>query len=108
MLYLIEHLIYLQKVITPRLFFYNIILGDRRTIRQIKEKKRKLFHSQIYESEEAMKRLYVGTAKVCIKRGSWRVGEQGSQFYQLYINAFKFIEYKVQFSIRLSKHLNPI
>jgi hypothetical protein len=37
--------------------------GDRRTVRQVKEKKRKLFHSQIYESEEAMKRLYVQTAK---------------------------------------------
>nr|CAD2134531.1 unnamed protein product [Meloidogyne enterolobii] len=37
--------------------------GDRRTVRLIRERKRKLFHSQIYESEQAMKRLYVQTAR---------------------------------------------
>uniref|UniRef100_A0AC35TZW9 Phosphoinositide phospholipase C n=1 Tax=Rhabditophanes sp. KR3021 TaxID=114890 RepID=A0AC35TZW9_9BILA len=37
--------------------------GDRRTIKHIKEKKRKLFHSQVYESEIGMKKLYIHNAK---------------------------------------------
>ncbi|KAI1725243.1 rasGEF domain-containing protein [Ditylenchus destructor] len=37
--------------------------GDRRTIKLIKERKRKLFHSHIFESEASMKKLYVQTAK---------------------------------------------
>ncbi|KAI6195032.1 hypothetical protein M3Y96_01188100 [Aphelenchoides besseyi] len=37
--------------------------GDRRTVKMIRERKRKLFHSQIYESETAMKKLYIQTAK---------------------------------------------
>uniref|UniRef100_A0A914I8L9 Phosphoinositide phospholipase C n=1 Tax=Globodera rostochiensis TaxID=31243 RepID=A0A914I8L9_GLORO len=37
--------------------------GDRRTIKLIRERKRKLFHSQLYENEQAMKRLYIQTAK---------------------------------------------
>ncbi|VDK45134.1 unnamed protein product [Anisakis simplex] len=37
--------------------------GDRRTVRLVKERKRKLFHSQVYESEVGMKKLYVQTAK---------------------------------------------
>ncbi|VDM42375.1 unnamed protein product [Toxocara canis] len=37
--------------------------GDRRTVKLVKERKRKLFHSQIYESEIGMKKLYVQTAK---------------------------------------------
>ncbi|NP_001360637.1 Phosphoinositide phospholipase C [Caenorhabditis elegans] len=37
--------------------------GDRRTIKLVKERKRKLFHSQVYESEIGMKKLYIQTAK---------------------------------------------
>ncbi|GMT05809.1 hypothetical protein PENTCL1PPCAC_27983, partial [Pristionchus entomophagus] len=37
--------------------------GDRRTIKLVKERKRKLFHSQVYESEVGMKRLYIQTVK---------------------------------------------
>ncbi|CAI5455287.1 unnamed protein product [Caenorhabditis angaria] len=37
--------------------------GDRRTIKLVKERKRKLFHSQVYESEIGMKKLYVQTVK---------------------------------------------
>ncbi|CAJ0572763.1 unnamed protein product, partial [Mesorhabditis spiculigera] len=37
--------------------------GDRRTIKLVKERKRKLFHSHVYENEIAMKKLYVQTAK---------------------------------------------
>ncbi|KAH7728442.1 Protein PLC-1 d [Aphelenchoides avenae] len=37
--------------------------GDRRTIKLIRERKRKLFHSQVYESEIGMKKLYIQTAK---------------------------------------------
>ncbi|KAL3102215.1 hypothetical protein niasHS_003624 [Heterodera schachtii] len=37
--------------------------SDRRTIKLIRERKRKLFHSQLYESEQAMKRLYIQTAR---------------------------------------------
>uniref|UniRef100_A0A0N5A3Q4 Phosphoinositide phospholipase C n=1 Tax=Parastrongyloides trichosuri TaxID=131310 RepID=A0A0N5A3Q4_PARTI len=37
--------------------------GDRRTIKMVKERKRKLFHSQVYESEIGMKKLYIQTAK---------------------------------------------
>ncbi|PAV62556.1 hypothetical protein WR25_00174 [Diploscapter pachys] len=37
--------------------------GDRRTIKLIKERKRKLFHSQVYDNEFAMKKLYCQTAK---------------------------------------------
>lgn len=33
--------------------------GDRRTIKLVKERKRKLFHSQVYESEIGMKKLYI-------------------------------------------------
>ncbi|VDO63566.1 unnamed protein product [Heligmosomoides polygyrus] len=33
--------------------------GDRRTIKLVQERKRKLFHSQVYESEAGMKRLYI-------------------------------------------------
>uniref|UniRef100_A0A0N5BH47 Phosphoinositide phospholipase C n=1 Tax=Strongyloides papillosus TaxID=174720 RepID=A0A0N5BH47_STREA len=37
--------------------------GDRRTIKMVKERKRKLFHSQVYESEIGMKKLYIQTTK---------------------------------------------
>ncbi|CEF70920.1 1-phosphatidylinositol 4,5-bisphosphate phosphodiesterase epsilon-1 [Strongyloides ratti] len=37
--------------------------GDRRTIKMVRERKRKLFHSQVYESEIGMKKLYIQTAK---------------------------------------------
>ncbi|TMS36070.1 hypothetical protein L596_003331 [Steinernema carpocapsae] len=37
--------------------------GDRRTVKLVKERKRKLFHSQVYESELGMKKLYIQTAK---------------------------------------------
>ncbi|PIO72071.1 hypothetical protein TELCIR_06015, partial [Teladorsagia circumcincta] len=37
--------------------------GDRRAIKLIQERKRKLFHSQVYENEIGMKRLYIQTAK---------------------------------------------
>ena len=37
--------------------------GDKRTIKLIKERKRKLFHSRVYESEVGMKKLYIQTAK---------------------------------------------
>ncbi|EFO89613.1 CRE-FRM-9 protein [Caenorhabditis remanei] len=37
--------------------------GDRRTIKLVKDRKRKLFHSQVYESEIGMKKLYIQTAK---------------------------------------------
>ncbi|PAV87943.1 hypothetical protein WR25_03718 isoform B [Diploscapter pachys] len=37
--------------------------GDRRTIKLVKERKRKLFHSQVYDNEFAMKKLYCQTAK---------------------------------------------
>ncbi|CAD5206460.1 unnamed protein product [Bursaphelenchus okinawaensis] len=37
--------------------------GDRRTIKMIRERKRKLFHSQVYESETGMKKLYIQTCK---------------------------------------------
>uniref|UniRef100_A0A7E4VIV1 Phosphoinositide phospholipase C n=1 Tax=Panagrellus redivivus TaxID=6233 RepID=A0A7E4VIV1_PANRE len=37
--------------------------GDRRTIKLIRERKRKLFHSRVYESEIGMKKLYTQTAK---------------------------------------------
>ncbi|PIC16969.1 hypothetical protein B9Z55_023380 [Caenorhabditis nigoni] len=37
--------------------------GDRRTIKLVKERKRKLFHTNVYESEIDMKKLYISTAK---------------------------------------------
>lgn len=37
--------------------------GDRRTIKMIRERKRKLFHSQVYENEVGMKKLYIQTCK---------------------------------------------
>uniref|UniRef100_A0A9J2P4J0 Band 4.1 domain-containing protein n=1 Tax=Ascaris lumbricoides TaxID=6252 RepID=A0A9J2P4J0_ASCLU len=37
--------------------------GDRRTLKLVKERKRKLFHNQVYESEIEMKKLYIQTAK---------------------------------------------
>uniref|UniRef100_A0A914Z6G8 Phosphoinositide phospholipase C n=1 Tax=Panagrolaimus superbus TaxID=310955 RepID=A0A914Z6G8_9BILA len=37
--------------------------GDRRTIKLIRERKRKLFHSRVYESEVGMKKYYIQTAK---------------------------------------------
>lgn len=49
--------------------------GDRRTIKLIRERKRKLFHSQIYESELAMKKLYIQTAK--------RLPAHGSKVFQV-------------------------
>ena len=37
--------------------------GDRKTLRLVRESKRKLFHSQLYESERQMKQLYIQTCK---------------------------------------------
>jgi hypothetical protein len=37
--------------------------ADRRTLRAVKEQRRKLFHAQIFDNELAMKRLYVQTCK---------------------------------------------
>ncbi|KAI6230307.1 hypothetical protein M3Y99_01077200 [Aphelenchoides fujianensis] len=42
--------------------------GDRRTIKMIRERKRKLFHSQIYESESAMKKLYIQASTQTAKK----------------------------------------
>ncbi|CAJ0933262.1 unnamed protein product, partial [Mesorhabditis belari] len=33
--------------------------GDRRTLKFVRDRKRKLFHSQVYESEVGMKKLYI-------------------------------------------------
>jgi hypothetical protein len=37
--------------------------GDRRVLKMVRDKKRKLFHTQIYEDELEMKKLYIQSAK---------------------------------------------
>jgi hypothetical protein len=43
--------------------------GDRRVIKMIRDKKRKLFHSQLFDQELGMKKLYIQVSK-CFCQGN--------------------------------------